>query len=1631
MHRLLFPAPRKPELPLIAISGAVLLFSLLYAYALVFLIAYPGLQFTPRPEGWIIVENDTCVMPGDWCPSTAELQIGDVIIQIGDLTYEAYRANRGLVPFEHLLPADNVALVVIRGDERLTVQWTMPPVTASERLTRLAGSLLLLPFWIGGTLILLFLRPRNERWRLLVTFNYLTAAWLSTGFISVWQFGYASLVLHVLTWFLLPVYLHLHIALPTYLLRARRKKWVVGPYLLALVMVVLEIAHLLPHQTYLLGFLGAVLGSITLLCVRLLWHRQQSDLPATRLMLAGIGFALGPSVGMVIGATAFGGLPSQASLYIALLVIPVLPFSYGYALYKRRLGSLEFRANQLLSLYSYGLVALTLFTLTITIGFRLVAGMRPSLLFFYGLMSVLGFFFLALLLQPRYQRWVDRLAYGITYQPEEIVPAVANRLSGMTEMSPVLTLVTEEIAPSLLVRESAMLLAKNGRLEVLYATTPAGVNAPLPDDLIDRLIPYTGRFLPDPPAPAGAFHWVRLIIPLNIHRDVRGLWLLGRRDPDDYYPRQDIELLQTLGNQLSSVMENIQLLEVVQRQLMEQSALLAASRAVASTLDWETVLSRVAEVLGRAVDATSAYICGYDSENLTITVLAEYFSPEATAPETISDLGVVYKSSLLGREEAEWAMAEYLTNHVNDPSVLEDAREHMQLYGAQSELVIPLSSKSAFWGYAVLWESRYHRDFTRSEITLCQAISRQVALAFENARLFRAEAQRRQEAELLAALAEGLASTFDLEEALRRAAAAIQHYVSGEQNVAISTLEQDGQYLLTRINLTTSPNLALAQVGELVAVADTAICRRVLQTHQPIIINDVQQYVGEDFEEILQRNRILAGGRLRALLYVPLMARGEPLGILHLNVFDTPRNFRQNEIQFCVNVANQAVTAIDNARLFEAERRQLRLAQTLQKVGALLTTQLTLEEVFDQIFDLLANVLDYDSVSIQLDGPDGIRRIAAGRGFPDLELARRVIAELGPQQGDKTITDDMQGLVIADTYADSRWIRYPGTEYIRSWAGIPLRVKGHTIGVLNIDNMTPCAYDGSIIANIAAFANQAAVAIENARLYQEAQERANELTILHQLALATAAVMEMDDLFRMTTAMIVERLLYPSFGFLLVDESREYLVPHYSFHGLRSRAIHKKIPIAGTFVGRSVLAAQAQYMSSAHLVAGLEDFELGIVAVVCAPILIEQRVIGVLLAASDDAQAFLETDVRFLSTLAAQVAGAIERARLYNMLQNDAARLATKVSDQTVLLREERDRMQAILDNAGEGVFFTNPAGIILYVNQAAMRLTGFEMAEVMGRPYLNWLGNQVSSATRRELEQAIAEGRNWSGELTGQRKTGTTYDISLTLAHIRSVSGEVTGFVGVQSDITRLKEIDRLRSELIANISHELRTPMTNIKTYTALLQRGRPENRERHLQILEQETGRLARLIEGLLNFSRYESGNPVLAPLVVTGLVRRVVAVFYAKAEEKQIRLVTDIPAGLPAIMADEHQLGQVLTNLIDNALTYTLPGGHITVSASVAEHDQRPMLNLRVADDGVGIAAQDLPYIFERLYRGKTALGGRVPGTGLGLAISREIVRRHGGQIAVQSQEGEGAVFTVWLPLPSETTEKAMAQPQVAN
>ena len=179
--------------------------------------------------------------------------------------------------------------------------------------------------------------------------------------------------------------------------------------------------------------------------------------------------------------------------------------------------------------------------------------------------------------------------------------------------------------------------------------------------------------------------------------------------------------------------------------------------------------------------------------------------------------------------------------------------------------------------------------------------------------------------------------------------------------------------------------------------------------------------------------------------------------------------------------------------MFEAEREQLQLARTLQAVGALLTAEMELDEVFEHIFDLLDHVAHYDSVAIQLI-EDGHARLAAGRGFPDLALSARIVdAITTPTLEERWGKEYQRFIVIPDTHTDPHWIRGLGNEYIRSWIGAALRVKGRLLGILNVDSATSHAYDQTIGETVAAFANQAAIAIENAQLHETVRRHASEL----------------------------------------------------------------------------------------------------------------------------------------------------------------------------------------------------------------------------------------------------------------------------------------------------------------------------------------------------------------------------------------------------------------------------------------------------------------------------------------------------------------------------------------------------------
>jgi len=558
---------RQSDWPLVLISLGVLLACLFYTLALAFLVPYPGVLTN---TGWVVIDIDPCDDHPGWCEANPNrLQVGDRLIAIGDLTYEDYWNDRRRVPFDGYGPGESVSITLRRDGREQTIHWQMPRAIGANRVARLRGTLFYLPFWLVGTVVLLFLRPRDRRWRLLVSFNYLTAIWLAAGMASYMGVAASSLVLHAVTWLFVPVYLHLHLLVPTPLLRQRSRYFLSPLYAIAAVLAALELFQLLPESAYALGLLLAIPGSLGLLVFRLFDRSFPSARLAARLMLAGIGLAFGP--GLVLGLIPkLLGLsaPGFLAIAVALLAVPVLPLSYTYVIYKRRLGPLEFRANRLLSLYSFTLLYGTVFVLIFLIGSRWLGVPGDSVVF--GLVVSLVFVIAAPTLHARFQRLVGRLAYGTEHSPDDIVRAFANQIPAALDRKALVQLLVNEVTPSLLVRQSALYLLADGNTSIVYARgTKLGETAEASRQ-IRQLLAGAGRYRPPLAEAQDEFDWVRLAIPLEIQERTVGIWLFGRRDPDDYYPQSDITLLTTLASQVSVAVENSRLYEQAQREITER-----------------------------------------------------------------------------------------------------------------------------------------------------------------------------------------------------------------------------------------------------------------------------------------------------------------------------------------------------------------------------------------------------------------------------------------------------------------------------------------------------------------------------------------------------------------------------------------------------------------------------------------------------------------------------------------------------------------------------------------------------------------------------------------------------------------------------------------------------------------------------------------------------------------------------------------------------------------------------------------------------------------------------------------------------------------------------------------------------
>jgi PAS domain S-box-containing protein len=1018
--------------------------------------------------------------------------------------------------------------------------------------------------------------------------------------------------------------------------------------------------------------------------------------------------------------------------------------------------------------------------------------------------------------------------------------------------------------------------------------------------------------------------------------------------------------------------------EVVERQRAQEklAALHALDRELVLTDDRQRIADAVVEAASRVLEFR---VCGLWLVDQGSNTLVRYAH---TAGNPVPDIDPLPLDGEQGITVAVARSGEqiYVSDVTADPRYISSGST------VRSELCVPLKVKERVIG-TLNAESARPAAFSDDDQRLFQTLADVAAVALENARLHRVVAdlaarleeevaarthdldRRSLELMVAAEVARDATRSVGLDELLNRAANLIRERF-GFYHAGIFLVDEQGEYAVLRAATGNAGRQMLAD-GHKLKVGEVGMVGYVIQTGHPRIVLDV----GADAVHF--ENPLLP--ETRSEMTLPLQVGERIIGALDVQS-RREAAFDKGDVAVLRIMADQLAVAIEKARLFEQ-------------------TQAILEE-------RLGTVVSNAPIILFALDREGTITLAEGKGLgtpglvPDGSIGQSIFA-LYPDAPEvlETVRRALAGETLTST------IHLAGSVF-EAWCSPLYDPSGSVSGAMSV--LTDITERVQAEDALRRYAERLKTMYKIDQAVLEAQSPE---------AIAQAALDHMRTLVPCYTATVH---LYDS-------EQREVTPLAFYCNGKAESEFDPATwEAAGTMEGTEDIIAE---LGQGHAYVNQDIraisqpppvFQLlqamGVSSFCAVPLVAHSELIGFINLGAEELDAFGEEHIEIAHEVAASLAVAIQQARLHQQVQRHATELEQSVAERTAELREEQARIRAILDAAGEGIIVTNLAGAILYMNPAASRLTGYSLSEAsLDTPRL-WNSGKHSQEFYEQMWKTILSGEVWRGELINERKDGTLYDAALTIAPISDGQGRPMGFVGIQNDISHLKELDRLKDEFVSNVSHELRTPLANIRLYLSLLQRGKQERREYHLKVLHRETDRLGGLIEDLLNLSRLDRAETVpMESVNLEAIVAGVLTSHLLQAEVSQIDLSLEPQPNLPLAWANRAQIIQVLTNLLGNALAYTPTGGQVTVSLSQGGSDGRAHVVVAVADNGPGISAKDLPHIFDRFYRGAAGRQSSAPGSGLGLSICKKIVDFHGGRIEVESEEGQGTTFTVWLPV----------------
>ena len=1064
-------------------------------------------------------------------------------------------------------------------------------------------------------------------------------------------------------------------------------------------------------------------------------------------------------------------------------------------------------------------------------------------------------------------------------------------------------------------------------------------------------------------------------VPLLSEGRVTGVLVVASIQPRLFSP-VDMDLIVDLANETGLALGRTRSEEALEVALERERLVAEISRRVRSELDVDSLLKVAVEEVGQAADVSRCFI-RLGEPGALLPIEAEWDAPGVGRIGSSSDRLPV--SNLAARERRSVAIADALVApELDDPSL--GGRETMLDLGTRAVLATPILVFDRMIGVFGL-----HRPepgaWTEGEVSLAEAVAREVGLALHTAQLLRQNERRVEEQTALLKAAQALTSDLRFEAVIQRL---VDELVQLFRADAADCWIFDGDRRLLQCRAVTG--VPERNIGRQIPPEGTF--KKVIETGEPLLKREFatteEPPPSADYQVFAE------------VLDAPITWLGEARGVLGVCSLKEG-HFEPADPELLDTFARLASLALHNAESFEERERQAQVQRGFYKIAEVLGSTLSLSETVDALAQAACEALG-GSAALVLSPHEDHMHVTGAHELPEAlsnELADGLPDAASPFGA---AAREERILTASELAEDDRFEeglrKLLGDVGYKSLLCAPVAgPRGEQDAVVVFFDQAG-AFSDEDLALARHLAGAARGAIERSELF-ESERRAR--TFSQRLAALGALLATKLDPAAAFAEVVREApaLLEAEAAVLRFLEDDE-LVARAAWGpgtaGIVGTRSSSAAGVAGAVAQSRAQVSVEDARDTPRL--GREDplFRKGMVGAVAVPMFAHGgNLQGVLSVYDRRVRVWREDEAQALAALAATSAAAFSSAELY-------ARVA-----------EEKERSEAILANIADGIVAVDREDAIVLWNSTAEQITGVPAEEALGR--------RVADVLQRELaaDGDVPVGERQVAFLRGGKEVW----LSLTEAVMVDPSGAVAGRIFAFRDISTERVVEQMKSDFVATVSHELRTPLTSIYGFAETLLRADVEfsdpERRTFLSYIASESERLISIVDDLLNVARLETGTLGLnlshtdLGEVVSETVSR-----FADHLNGDFKLDVEVPRGSVYVRADREKLTQIVMNLMDNAVKFSPDGGRIAISA----RRRSDTAEIRVADEGIGIARADQQRIFTKFYRAGHASEHSPQGTGLGLFLARGLLVAMGGRIWVESTEGEGSTFVFELPVVKE-------------